>query len=389
MSDIYLHGVRVVESSDGTRPISTAASAVIGIVGTAPLADASVFPLNTPVLIAGSRKEAAKLGATGTLPQSMDSILDQGGAVIVVVRVDANADANIQKANVIGGVDAVTGDYTGLQALLSAQSVVGFQPRILIAPGFSNQLAVATEMVSLANKLRAFCYLDGTNTNDADAQNYVANIGSKRAMVIDPWVKAFDVLSSSEVVRPGSAVAAGLRAKTDTEKGFWWSMSNQNILGIVGTVRPVDFKMGDPTSRANLLNKNHVTTIIRENGFRMWGSRTTDKQDAKWAFEPVVRTGDLIADSIQEGLSWAVDRPINAKFLEDVSTSVNNYIRHLVKIGALIGGECWVDPDLNSADQLSQGKAYFKYDFTAPAPAEHIEITSVNVSDYYTAILPK
>jgi len=385
----YLHGVRVVESNDGTRPISTAASAVIGVVGTAPQADATAFPLNTPTLIAGSRKEAAKLGATGTLPQAMDAILDQGGAVVVVIRVAESAVSATQTANVIGGVDAVTGDYTGLQALLAAQSVVGFQPRILVAPGFSNQLAIATEMVSLANKLRAFCYLDGPNTNDADAQNYVASIGSKRAMVIDPWVKAFDTLSASEVVRPSSAVVAGLRAKTDTEKGFWWSMSNQNILGITGTVRAIDFKMGDITSRANLLNKNHVTTIIRENGFRMWGSRTTDKQDAKWAFEPVVRTGDLIADSIQEGLAWAVDRPINAKFLEDVATSVNNYIRHLVKMGALIGGECWVDPDLNSPDQLSQGKAYFKYDFTAPAPAEHIEITSVNVSDYYAAILPK
>ncbi|EPK6349202.1 hypothetical protein O8Q47_002698 [Proteus mirabilis] len=32
-------------------------------MGTAPDADATAFPLNTPALIAGSRREAAKLGA--------------------------------------------------------------------------------------------------------------------------------------------------------------------------------------------------------------------------------------------------------------------------------------------------------------------------------------
>jgi len=389
MPATYIHGVSVVESSDGARPIRTAASAVIGIVGTADLADATIFPLNTPVLITGSRQQAALLGASGTLPQALDAILDQGGALVVVIRVASDVVAANQTANIIGGVDAVTGAYTGMQAWLSAKSVLGFQPRLLIAPGFSNQAAIATEMISLANKLRAFCYLDGPNTNDAAAQAYVGNFGSKRAMVIDPWVTAFDTLSASQVTRPASAIAAGLRAKIDTDKGFWWSISNQNINGITGTTRPVDFKMGDATSRANLLNQNHVTTIIREDGWRIWGSRTTNTTDPVWAFEPVTRVGDLIADSIQTGLMWAVDRPINAKFLEDVATSVNNYIRHLVKIGALLGGECWVDPDLNTPDQFQQGRVYFKYDFTAPAPAEQIQLTSVNVSDYYVGILPK
>lgn len=385
----YIHGVSVVESNDGARPIRTAASAVIGIVGTAPLADAAVFPVNTPVLIAGSRKEAALLGATGTLPQALDGILDQGGALVVVIRVADDALPANLTANVIGGVDALTGAYTGMQAWLAAQSVLGFAPRLLIAPGFSSQVAIATEMIALADKMRAFCYLDGPNTNDADAQAYVANFGSKRAMIVDPWVTAFDVLSASQVTRPASAIAAGLRAKIDTEKGFWWSLSNQTINGIVGTTRPVDFKMGDATARANLLNQNHVTTIIREDGWRMWGSRTTNTSDPVWAFEPVTRVSDLIADSIQAGLMWAVDRPINANFLEDVATSVNNYIRFLVKIGALLGGECWVDPDLNTPDQFQQGRVYFKYDFTAPAPAEQIQLTSVNVSDYYEGIIPK
>lgn len=36
---------------------------------------------------------------------------------------------------------------------------------------------------------------------------------------------------------------AGLIARSDNENGFWWSPSNQEIYGIVGTARPVDFTM--------------------------------------------------------------------------------------------------------------------------------------------------
>ncbi|TIN17407.1 MAG: phage tail protein, partial [Mesorhizobium sp.] len=57
----FLHGVELIEIDDGPRPIRTVRSSVIFIVGTAPDADPLVYPLLTPVLIAGSRGEAAKL----------------------------------------------------------------------------------------------------------------------------------------------------------------------------------------------------------------------------------------------------------------------------------------------------------------------------------------
>ena len=84
----FLHGVTVTEVESGARTVSIASSSVIGVIGTAPEAEASDFPLNTPVLISGSYTEAAKLGATGTLPSALNGILSQSGATVVVVRVD-------------------------------------------------------------------------------------------------------------------------------------------------------------------------------------------------------------------------------------------------------------------------------------------------------------
>ena len=75
----FLHGVTVTEVASGARTVSIASSSVIGVIGTAPEADAEVFPLNTPVLISGSYTEAAKLDETGTLPNALKGILSQTG----------------------------------------------------------------------------------------------------------------------------------------------------------------------------------------------------------------------------------------------------------------------------------------------------------------------
>jgi len=379
----------------------TAGSSGAGVVTAAAKASLSggvdePFPLNVPTLVAGSRVAAAKLGTTGTLPAAMDAIFDQAGAVVIVVRVAPGVDEAATMAAISGGVDG-NGKYTGAQAFIGAESLLGFAPRILIAPGFTHQrpddlvnvgmkLAnpVVSEMIGIAQRLRAVIIADGPNTTDADAIAYAGDFGSSRVYLVDPWVQRQDA-SGAIVLQPGSAVAAGLICYQDNANGFWWSPSNQTINGIVGVGRPVDFSLGDASARANLLNEKNVTTIIRQNGFRLWGNRTLSA-DPKWAFLSVRRTADIIHDSLLRAHLWAVDRNITKTYIEDVVEGVNAYLRDLVKIGAILGGKCWADPDLNSPAQLAAGKAYFDFDFTAPSPAEHITFRSHMVDDYLKEI---
>lgn len=347
------------------------------------------FPLNTPVLIAGSRVEAAKLGATGTLADAVDSIFDQAGAVIVVVRVAVGEDDAETTANVIGGVNSGTGNYEGVHALLGAESRLGVVPRILIAPGFTHQRtstanAVVAEMVGIAERLRAVIIADGPNTTDAAAITYANDFGSPRVFLVDPWVLKVDS-DGATVQAPPSPCVAGLIAKSDNERGFWWSPSNQRINGIVGTVRPVDFTLGDANSRANLLNEAGVATIINQDGFRLWGNRTLS-DDVKWVFLSVRRTADLINDSLLRAHLWAVDRNITRTYVEDVTEGVRDYLRYLTKLGAIIGGDCWADPDLNTPDQIALGKVFFDFDFSPSYPAEHITFRSTLTNDYLVEI---
>lgn len=344
------------------------------------------FPLNTPVLVAGSRKEAARLGTTGTLPAAMDSIFDQAGAVVIVVRVTEGTTEAETLANVIGGTNATTGQYEGMYAWLGAESATGAAPRILIAPGFThtrtagNANPAVAEMIGIAERLRAVIIADGPSTTDADALAYAGDFGSKRVFVVDPRATKLDSIGAA-VSAYSSPCVAGLICKSDNERGFWWSPSNQNINGIIGTERGIDFAMGDVSARANLLNEGKVATIIRQDGYRLWGNRTLSA-DPKWVFLSVVRTADIIHDSLLRAHLWAVDRNITKTYVRDVTDGVNAYLRNLTTIGAILGGTCWADPDLNTPDQIAQGKVYFDFDFTPPYPAEHITFRSHLVDDY-------
>lgn len=475
MAEQFLHGVEVIDIDAGPRPITTVRSSVIGLIGTAPDADATAFPLNTPTLIAGSRSEAAKLDTTGsgegTLPHAMDSIFDQCGAVVIVVRIEEGATDAETLANVIGGVNT-DGSYEGVHCFLAAESVTGVQPRILIAPGFTDARLedavtaitvttqgsayttaptvtltgggtgtgatavaelgtgadadkvvkvnvtnpgtgytsaptvaftggggtgaaatasvgdtgnpVVAELVGIAERMRAIIVADGPNTNDDDAKAYADDFGSKRVFLVDPKVIKVDEEGTNQT-EWSSPCVAGLIAKSDNERGFWWSPSNQNVNGIIGTARPIDFTMGDTSSRANLLNEANVATIIHQDGYRLWGNRTLSA-DPKWAFLSVVRTADIINDSLAKNHLWAVDRGITKQYMQDVIEGVNAYLRHLVSIGAILGGTCWADQELNSPDQITMGHVWFDFDFSAVYPAEHITFRSHLVQDYISEI---
>jgi phage tail sheath protein FI len=404
MPNQFLHGVEVIEINDGARPIKTVKSSVIGLVGTAPQG-----PVNIPTLILGSRAKAAEIFGENndankdyTIPKALDGIFDQAGAMVVVINVADPANpahlttgvldpANIIDADVVGGVDGATGQYKGVHALLSANTELAVTPRILIAPNFTHNMPsgnanpVVSELLGIAENLRAIIIADLPNTNDTDAIDYVGDFGSARVFAVYPWVKVLDTLGAI-VEEPSSARVAGLIVKSDNERGFWWSPSNLVINGIVGISKPIDFVLGDVNSKANYLNENNITTIIQESGFRLWGNRTLSA-DPKWSFLQARRTADMINDSLLKAHLWAVDRNITKTYIEDVLEGVNNYLRYLKNIGAIIGGTAFADPELNTPDQIAQGKVTFEFDFTPPYPAEHIIFRSRMTDDYLSEIV--
>ncbi|HEK1120934.1 TPA: phage tail protein, partial [Proteus mirabilis] len=130
MAQDYHHGVRVIEINEGTRPIRTISTAIVGVVCTADDADEKTFPLNKPVLLIDVSQAIGKAGKTGTLASTLKAIADQAKPITIVVRVAQGEEEAETTTNIIGGTTE-EGLKTGLQALLASQAQHGIKPRII------------------------------------------------------------------------------------------------------------------------------------------------------------------------------------------------------------------------------------------------------------------
>lgn len=378
----YHHGVRVVELSDGRRPIRTIETAVIGFVATAADADAVFFPLNTAVLVTDVRSAIGKAGILGTLAKTLDAIADHGSPVCIVVRVEEGIDAAATTSNVIGTVTA-GGQYTGLQALLTAQAKFGLKPRILGVPGLDT-LPVATELVSIAKKLRGFAYVTAAECDTKEeAVAYRENFGDREVMVIWPDFQSWDTATSATVTAPAVARALGLRAQIDDEIGWHKTLSNIPVQGVTGISKDVFFDLQDPSTDAGYLNAAEVTTLIRRDGYRFWGSRTCTA-DPLFAFESYVRTAQVLMDTMAEAHFWAVDKPLHPSLVKDIIEGINAKFRELKGNGYIIDGRAWYDPSLNDEVTLKAGKLYIDYDYTPVPPLENLMLQQ-RITDRYLA----
>ncbi|WP_444757029.1 phage tail sheath subtilisin-like domain-containing protein [Pseudomonas sp. A014] len=374
----FFHGVTVTNVDTGARNIALPSSSIIGLVDTFTEGSGVTAKANDLVLITSEREAVAAFGADAAITKACRAIYSRAKAVIVACGVAKLEEAAEQTAAIIGNVLA-DGKRTGLQALLDGKSRFNAQPRLLVAPKHSATQAVGTALVALADKLRGIAIIDGPGTTDEAALAYAKNFGAKRAFLVDPGVRYFDTVAETTVDAPGSAWVAGLFAFTDREYGFWASPSNKEFVGITGTSRPVEFLDGDDSCRANLLNNANIATIIRDDGFRLWGNRTLSS-DPKWAFVTRVRTMDIVMDAILYGHKWAVDRSITATYVKDVTEGLQAFMRDLKNQGAIINFEVFADPELNTASQLEQGKVYWNIRFTDVPPAENpnfrVEVTN-------------
>ncbi|HGM5168617.1 TPA: phage tail sheath protein [Serratia marcescens] len=378
----YHHGVRVVEINDGTRVISTVSTAIVGMVCTAEDADASVFPLDTPVLITDVLAASGKAGKKGTLAASLRAIAEQAKPVTVVVRVATGKDAAETTSNIIGGANA-EGRYTGMKALLSAQAELGVKPRILGVPGLDNQ-EVATALAGICQQLRAFGYISAHGCKTVqEATKYRDNFSQRELMLIWPDFVSWNTTANQSDIAYATARALGLRAKIDTETGWHKTISNVGVNGVTGITASVFWDLQAPGTDADLLNEACVTTLIRKDGFKFWGSRTCS-DDPLFLFENYTRTAQVLADTMAEAHLWAVDRPVTPTLVRDMIDGINAKFRELKSAGLIIDGTCWYDESANTKETLKAGKLFIDYDYTPVPPLEDLTLRQ-RITDRYLA----
>jgi len=218
----------------------------------------------------------------------------------------------------------------------------------------------------------------------SEAVLYRDNFSARELMVIWPDFMAWNSAALPPAAEPAFAVARalGLRAKIDQEQGWHKTLSNVPVAGVTGLSRDVHWDLQDPTTDAGLLNAGDVTTLVNYNGFRFWGSRTCSDEPL-FAFESATRTAQILADTIAEGLLWAVDKPLHPTLVKDIIETINAKFRQLKSQGYILGAVAWYDETLNTAATLKDGKLSIDYDYTPVPPLEDLTLNQRITDRYY------
>jgi uncharacterized protein len=380
----FLHGVKVVQDDSGARATETVSTAEVGILIAPQVADNTVFPINEPVRIEGSLAKIAQLPPSLSRTY-LERIFKYHAADVCVMRVPYSADPDTQMSHFVGSA----ANFSGAHGFLRSQSHIGIKPRLLLAPGYTSQRPgnaanpVVGNLALIAEKLRALVYADAPADSITAAQTWRADFNQKRVYAWSPMVKVWDAVTSTYVDQVVTPSIVGMQVYLDHKQGYWHSPSNKELSDIGGTSRPIDFRMGDPTSEAQLLNDAHLNTVINFNGWRSWGNRTLENADSNWYHATAVRIFDVLADTIEKALFPFVDRPMQVAWLRSIAETGNAWIAEAVRLGALAGGSMWFDKQDNPALNLGLGRLRTRLDYAPTPPIEGIEVTAQRNSIYY------
>lgn len=348
-------GVNVTVSAEAARPIAVESTTPIGIAGYEEVLENGLhFYMTTAKALEAleakykAKKDASQAFKKGSIYRALKGIEDQAVNTQIILSVftkDDDEDTN----------DEITECKSAVTEFAKAKSRFGYNPNLIIAPGFSHEDAIKGEIEKMATRLKATGIVDLKVQDAAAAIVKMGDFGTRRLVAAYPNVKVWDDETNAYVYEGQSARIAGMIAHTDgaSEFGYSDSYSNRVMIGVSGTEIDVDFELGE-TCTADELRAAKISTIIRESGFRAWGGETSD-QDTIWQDLARVRIFDRISQACQKGVLFAIDR--KASELYHAKRSVSELLRQLVGAKVLLGYELsWSAKNTDAT--ITAGKFY-------------------------------
>lgn len=297
--------------------------------------------------------------------------------------------AGVTREDVVGGVDALTGQETGLELIRHIYPKLGMVPGLLLAPGWSGDPVVAAALQAKTETVNGVfvcnCLLDiptdGENGaavyTDAKVAKEKMGASSNHAMALWPMVAVGDKIYHY------SAMFGALTAYTDaTNADVPYESPSNKDLRITATVLADGTEVVLDQQQANdMLNANGITTAINMNGFKSWGNKTaaypstTDPKDMWFA---VRRFFDWDGNNFIRTYFQKVDKPGNKRLIRSIVDSQNIVGNGYVKRDYCAGYRLEFLESENPATNLINGHLTV-HTFLAPyIPAEYIE----NIREY-------
>ena len=320
---------------------------------------------------------------------------DDGNALLTVIKGGRLASASKVKVgftrlkpsmvtanDIIGGIDAETGDYSGLELVNSVFPKFRLVPGLLGCPKWSCKPEVAAVMRAKAENINglftAMSVVDIPSDSEG-ADKYTEapewksshNYTGSHEIVCWPKVKLGDYTFhlSTQLIGLMNTVDAG---NDDTP---YESPSNKQLQMdscVISSGKEVDLGQ----EQANYLNGQGIVTALNwTGGWRAWGNRTAiypASTDVKDCFIPTRRMFDWVGNTFILTFWQKTDKPITPRLIRSVVNSFNMWLLGLQARDFLLGGRIEFQSVENPVTDLLDGILRFHISFTPPPPAEQL-----------------
>jgi len=285
----------------------------------------------------------------------------------------------VTDSDIIGGFDAATDRYTGLELIEMVPTEFGLIPGFIHIPGrgSASVVAVATakaQKIDSRYSCRVVVDLDTTLAKTVaevlSAKNG-HNIVDPRQIALWPNVMVDGVVSnlSTDYVCVAKQVDA-------SNRGIPFESASNKPAKIDGLCLADGTPVKLPLSQANYLNGIGIVTAINDNGWKIWGSRAASypsDTDIQNMFIPVGRMVDFAGNNAVMRTVQFTDKPGNRRLLEGVADTLQLDYNGWMSAGAILGGRIEFPKDENPDNQIMDGHYVFRSSFGWVTPAEHIE----------------
>jgi phage tail sheath protein FI len=307
---------------------------------------------------------------TGTIPAATTALS---------ISYDQLDPSLVKEEDIIGGYNATTGQYTGLENVGQVYPKFGVVPGMILAPGWSHIPAVGIAMTAKTDGINgAFKCIA---VKDADAETIKAYTD------VPEWKKTNSYTDKNDIVLwPKiqiddkqyyySAVWAALMAYTDynNDNVPYVSPSNKQ-LRITGTVLADGTEVYLDQVQGNYLNGQGIITAININGWRSWGNNTgvyPGSSDVKDRFIPVRRMFNWWGNTFILTYFQKVDDPMNRRLIETVVDTENIRANGYKARYQIADARIEYRVEENPVTDLLNGIIRFKQYLTPFTPAETI-----------------
>ncbi|MEW5770365.1 MAG: phage tail sheath C-terminal domain-containing protein [Pseudomonadota bacterium] len=166
----------------------------------------------------------------------------------------------------------------------------------------------------------------------ANIEDWRAQFDSSWAAAYHPWLHPARRTAGEPLrPRPPSAVAAGIIALRELERGIHHGPANEIAGQIVGLAE------AQPDGRADALHLNGINCFVREQrGVRLIAARTLSRERA-WRQLSVRRLVLMLRRTLLQETQWAVFEPNGPALRDNLRHAIEGLLRDLFRAGAFAG----------------------------------------------------